>query len=142
MSAQELTLTLGLSPCPNDTFIFHALLEGLVRVPAPAPWTGHIRFVPHFADVEELNSLAVEGRLDMTKLSLGAVARIMDAYALFSSGAALGWGCGPLVVAAKPLTPEQPATLAVASCSGRSGRAATTSGPQPQPSAAPEEKRA
>ena len=114
MSAQELTLTLGLSPCPNDTFIFHALLEGLVRVPAPAPWTGHIRFAPHFADVEELNSLAVEGRLDVTKLSLGAVARIMDAYSLFSSGAALGWGCGPLVVAAKPLSPEQLATASVA----------------------------
>ena len=114
MSAQELTLTLGLSPCPNDTFIFHALLESLVRVPAPAPWTGHIRFAPHFADVEELNSLAVEGRLDVTKLSLGAVARIMDAYALFSSGAALGWGCGPLVVAAKPLTPEQLANASVA----------------------------
>ena len=82
MSAQELTLSLGLSPCPNDTFIFHALLEGLVRVPAPAPWTGNIRFVPHFADVEELNNMAVAGRLDVTQLSRGAVARIMDAYAL------------------------------------------------------------
>ena len=114
MSAQELTLTLGLSPCPNDTFIFHALLAGIVRVPAPAPWTGHIRFAPHFADVEELNSLAVEGRLDVTKLSLGAVARIMDAYALFSSGAALGWGCGPIVVAAGPLPPQRVATASVA----------------------------
>ncbi|MDE7240354.1 1,4-dihydroxy-6-naphthoate synthase [Desulfovibrio sp.] len=114
MSAQELTLSLGLSPCPNDTFIFHALLEGRVRVPAPAPWSGHIRFVPHFADVEELNGMAVAGRLDVTKLSLGAVARIMDAYALFSSGAALGWGCGPLVVAAKPLTPEQLKSASVA----------------------------
>ena len=114
MSAQELTLTLGLSPCPNDTFIFHALLAGRVRVPAPAPWTGDIRFAPHFADVEELNSLAVAGRLDVTKLSLGAVARIMDAYALFSSGAALGWGCGPLVVAAAPLPPERLATASVA----------------------------
>lgn len=114
MSAQELALSLGLSPCPNDTFIFHALLEGLVRVPAPAPWSGHIRFVPHFADVEELNNMAVAGRLDVTKLSLGAVARIMEGYALFSSGAALGWGCGPLVVAARPLTPEQLAGASVA----------------------------
>lgn len=114
MPAQELTLSLGLSPCPNDTFIFHALLEGLVRVPAPRPWEGDIRFVPHFADVEELNNLAVAGRLDVTKLSLGAVARIMGAYALFSSGAALGWGCGPLVVAAGPLAPEQLATASVA----------------------------
>ncbi|MDE5879754.1 MAG: 1,4-dihydroxy-6-naphthoate synthase [Desulfovibrio sp.] len=113
MSAQELVLSLGLSPCPNDTFIFHALLEGLVEVPAPAPWTGPIRFVPHFADVEELNTLAVAGKLDVTKLSLGAVARIMEAYALFSSGAALGWGCGPLVVAAKPLTPAQATAASV-----------------------------
>lgn len=114
MSAQELTLSLGLSPCPNDTFIFHALLQGLVRVPAPAPWQGDIRFVPHFADVEELNSLAVEGRLDVTKLSLGAVARSMDRYALFSSGAALGWGCGPLVVAGPTLAQESVATASVA----------------------------
>lgn len=114
MSAQDLVLSLGLSPCPNDTFIFHALLEGLVRVPAPAPWSGHIRFVPHFADVEELNSMAVDGRLDVTKLSLGVVARIMEGYALFSSGAALGWGCGPLVVASRPLDPEQLAGASVA----------------------------
>lgn len=114
MSVQELTLSLGLSPCPNDTFIFHALLEGQIRVPAPAPWAGDIRFVPHFADVEELNTLAVEGHLDVTKLSLGAVSRIMDDYALFSSGAALGWGCGPLVVAKTPLPPERLATARVA----------------------------
>lgn len=114
MSAQKLTLTLGLSPCPNDTFIFHALLAGLVRVPAPAPWSGDIRFAPHFADVEELNNLAVEGRLDVTKLSLGAVARVMENYALFSSGAALGWGCGPLVVAAPTLAPGREATASVA----------------------------
>lgn len=114
MSAQDLVISLGLSPCPNDTFIFHALLEGKVRVPAPAPWSGEIRFAPHFADVEELNALAVAGRLDVTKLSLGVLARIMDSYALFSSGAALGWGCGPLVVAASPLPPERQATASVA----------------------------
>ena len=85
------TLSLGLSPCPNDTFIFHALLHGLV----PAP----VAFRPHLADVEELNGLARHKELDVTKMSLGAAARIMDDYALLASGAALGWGCGPLVVA-------------------------------------------
>lgn len=114
MFTQELALSLGLSPCPNDTFIFHALLNGFVQVSAPSPWSGYIRFVPHFADVEELNNLAVGGSLDVTKLSLGAVSHVMDAYALFSSGAALGWGCGPLVVAASPLSPEQQATASVA----------------------------
>ena len=91
------TLSLGLSPCPNDTFIFHALLHGLV----PAP----VAFRPHLADVEELNGLARRKELDVTKMSLGAAARIMDDYALLASGAALGWGCGPLVVARSALPP-------------------------------------
>ncbi|CAK7058927.1 MAG: 1,4-dihydroxy-6-naphtoate synthase [Desulfovibrio sp.] len=101
------SLRLGLSPCPNDTYIFHALLHGLV--PAPAA------LIPHMADVEELNTLARQGQLEVTKLSLGVVAEIMDDYALLSSGAALGWGCGPLVVARKELSPEEwkNATVAV-----------------------------
>lgn len=92
------SLSLGLSPCPNDTYIFHALLHGLT--PAPAA----IR--PHLADVEQLNALARQKKLDVTKISLGAAAQIMGDYALLSSGAALGWGCGPLVVAREALPPE------------------------------------
>ena len=88
-------LSLGLSPCPNDTFIFHALLHGLVPQPAP--------IAPHLADVEELNSLARGGKLAVTKMSLGVAAEIMHDYALLSSGAALGFGCGPLVVAREQL---------------------------------------
>ena len=100
------SLSLGLSPCPNDTYIFHALLHGLV----PAP----VAFRPHLADVEELNGMARRKELDVTKMSLGAAARIMDDYALLASGAALGWGCGPLVVAREPLPPEAWATARVA----------------------------
>ncbi|WP_022655142.1 1,4-dihydroxy-6-naphthoate synthase [uncultured Desulfovibrio sp.] len=100
------SLSLGLSPCPNDTYIFHALLHGLV----PAP----VVFRPHLADVEELNGMARRKELDVTKMSLGAFARIMDDYALLASGAALGWGCGPLVVACGPLPPEAWATARVA----------------------------
>ncbi|WP_291441175.1 1,4-dihydroxy-6-naphthoate synthase [Desulfovibrio sp.] len=101
------SMGLGLSPCPNDTYIFHALLHGLV--PAPAA------LKPHMADVEELNTLARRGQLEVTKLSLGVVAEVMDNYALLSSGAALGWGCGPLVVARKKLSPQdwKNATVAV-----------------------------
>ena len=101
------TLRFGLSPCPNDTYIFHALLHGLVAAPAALR--------PHMADVEELNSLAQKGQLEVTKLSLGAVTEVMDNYALLSSGAALGWGCGPLVVARKEMSPEawKNATVAV-----------------------------
>ncbi|MBQ3059719.1 MAG: 1,4-dihydroxy-6-naphthoate synthase [Desulfovibrio sp.] len=95
MSLQDCPLSLGLSPCPNDTFIFHALLHGLVPVPAPLQ--------PHFADVEELNAMACRNSLDVTKISLGALPYFMQGYALLSSGAALGWGCGPLVVAREPL---------------------------------------
>ena len=92
-------ISLGISPCPNDTYIFHALLHGLV------PTSFDIDL--HMADVEDLNARAVAGTLDVTKLSVGAVAQIMDRYALLDSGAALGWGCGPLVVARGPMTAEE-----------------------------------
>ncbi len=89
-------ISLGISSCPNDTYIFHALLEGLVPLPCGVDL--------HMADVEELNARALAGTLDVTKLSVGVVPGIMDRYALLHSGAALGWGCGPLVVAREPLS--------------------------------------
>lgn len=91
-------ISLGISPCPNDTYIFHALLHGLVPVPFDIDL--------HMADVEDLNARAAAGALDVTKLSVGAMAQVADAYALLRSGAALGWGCGPLVVAREPLSAE------------------------------------
>ncbi|MCR5812900.1 MAG: 1,4-dihydroxy-6-naphthoate synthase [Desulfovibrio sp.] len=90
---------LGLSPCPNDTFIFHALLHGLV----PAPCA--IR--PHLADVEELNRLVAQGIPEFSKISIGELVRSHGRYALLSAGAALGFGCGPLLVARKDLRPEK-----------------------------------
>lgn len=87
-------LTLGLSPCPNDTYIFSSLLEG--RSPLPE---GVTSIEPHFADVEELNALARNGRLDVSKLSASAVADVLDEYVVLNSGGALGRGCGPLLVA-------------------------------------------
>ncbi len=93
------SFTLGISPCPNDTFIFHALLSGLVTLPF------EVELV--MADVEELNVKAQAGVLDFTKLSVGVVPSVHDKYALLQSGAALGFGCGPLVVAKKPL-PDEP----------------------------------
>jgi Predicted periplasmic solute-binding protein len=106
-ASQPQNLSFGLSPCPNDTYIFHAMLHGLVPVPAPLK--------AHMADVEELNNLARQKALDVTKMSLGATVEIMHDYALMSSGAALGWGCGPLVVARENLRPEdwRGATVAV-----------------------------
>lgn len=95
---KPVTITLGLSSCPNDTFIFHALLHGLVKPDYPA----EIIFEPYMADVERLNLKACEGDLDVTKLSVGVLPHALARYRALSSGAALGWGCGPLVVAGKP----------------------------------------
>lgn len=86
------SLTLGFSTCPNDTFIFHALAHRLVNM-------NGLSYEIRLADVEALNQLAVAGRLDVTKLSFAAIGHLQDAYALLPSGAALGRGCGPLIVA-------------------------------------------
>jgi len=91
------TLTLGYSPCPNDTFIFHALVHGQVPLPGLA-----VR--ERLEDVETLNRLALDGRLDLTKVSYHAFGHLRRRYALLRSGGALGRGCGPLVIAARPTT--------------------------------------
>jgi len=85
-------LTIGYSPCPNDTFIFYALVHGKVKVPG-------ITFRERLEDVETLNQLAIGGTLDITKISYHALGHLRDQYALLRSGGALGRGCGPLVVA-------------------------------------------
>jgi 1,4-dihydroxy-6-naphthoate synthase len=84
-------LTFGYSPCPNDTFAFHALTHGLVDAP--------FRIRPVLLDIEELNRRAHTGEFDLTKLSVGAFAAVGDRYRMLRSGAALGFGVGPLVVA-------------------------------------------
>lgn len=86
-------LTLGFSPCPNDTFVFHALVHGLVDGPAFAP--------PAYADVDVLNARALAGDLDVVKVSY-AVLPDLTGYTLLSSGGAVGRGCGPLVVTREP----------------------------------------
>ena len=90
-------LTLGFSPCPNDTFIFHALIQGLVPTPG-------LRFNVRLDDVETLNRLALDTRLDLTKVSYHALGHLRRDYVLLRSGGALGRGCGPLVVARQPVT--------------------------------------
>ena len=85
-------LKLGFSPCPNDTFIFHALVHGRV------PQNG-FRLAVELQDVETLNRWAAAEILDVTKLSAFAWLKHRRHYRLLDSGAALGFGCGPLVVA-------------------------------------------
>jgi 1,4-dihydroxy-6-naphthoate synthase len=84
-------LTLGFSPCPNDTFVFHALVHGLVE-------TEGLTFAESLADVERLNEAAAAGALDVVKVSYGAVPYLLEEYVLLHTGGALGRGCGPLVV--------------------------------------------
>ncbi len=84
---------LALSPCPNDTYIFHALLHGLV------PFDGEL--TASMADVEALNAAAERGEYEFSKISIGAYPGCAKHYRLLSSGGALGYGCGPLVVARK-----------------------------------------
>ncbi|MFI6447949.1 1,4-dihydroxy-6-naphthoate synthase [Kitasatospora sp. NPDC050543] len=83
-------LSVAYSPCPNDTFVFHAWAHGLV----PGAETPEVTF----ADIDVTNSLAERGELDVLKISYGALPWVLDEYALLPCGGALGRGCGPLVL--------------------------------------------
>jgi 1,4-dihydroxy-6-naphthoate synthase len=85
-------LSLGYSPCPNDTFIFYALVHGKI------PMDG-LAFREMLEDVETLNQMARRSALDVTKASFHACGHLREGYCLLRSGGALGKGCGPLLVA-------------------------------------------
>jgi len=95
-------LTLGYSPCPNDTFIFDAMVHQKID-------TEGLEFDVQLGDVEALNQKAFEQALDITKLSYHAYAYLIDAYALLTSGSALGNNCGPLLIA-KTAIPQEDLT--------------------------------
>lgn len=92
-------LSVGYSPCPNDTFAFYALEEGLVDA--------DVTVDVHHHDVETLNERAAEGAFDASKLSIHGFGRVADDYALLRSGGALGRGVGPIVVARDDLEPSR-----------------------------------
>nr|MDT0660161.1 1,4-dihydroxy-6-naphthoate synthase [Micromonospora sp. DSM 115978] len=83
-------LTMAYSPCPNDTFVFHALAHGLVPGAPPVEVT--------FADVDVTNTAAERGEYDLVKVSYAALPWLLDDYELLPCGGALGRGCGPLVL--------------------------------------------
>jgi 1,4-dihydroxy-6-naphthoate synthase len=89
-------LTLGFSPCPNDTFIFDAMVNKKID-------TKGITFNTQLEDVETLNKLAMQGKLAVTKLSFGVYSKVKDQYELLNSGSALGRGCGPLLISREPI---------------------------------------
>lgn len=83
--------TLGFSPCPNDTFIFDALVNHKID-------TGGLEFEVVLEDVQTLNQWAMEGRLDISKISYGVLPLVLDQYQVLNSGGALGKGVGPLLI--------------------------------------------
>ncbi len=94
------SLTLGYSPCPNDTFIFYALIHEKID-------TKNLKFNEVLLDVETLNQKAVHAELDLTKISYHAFGHVRKNYCLLRAGGALGRGCGPLVVAKNEYTMEE-----------------------------------
>lgn len=90
-------LKLGYSPCPNDTFIFYALVHQKID-------TRGLTFSVTLGDVEELNTLALSGELHITKISYHAFLQVLDTYILLDSGGALGHDCGPLLISKKALS--------------------------------------
>ncbi|MFF5383757.1 menaquinone biosynthesis family protein [Pedobacter suwonensis] len=95
-------LTLGFSPCPNDTFIFDALIHHKID-------TEGLTFEVYYDDVETLNQKALRGELDITKLSFHAFAYVANQYALLDAGSALGFGVGPLLISKKQFEgPDDP----------------------------------
>jgi 1,4-dihydroxy-6-naphthoate synthase len=93
-------LTFGYSPCPNDTFMFNAIAHAAVGIDG-------FKMQPVLHDVETLNNMALDALLDISKLSFYAWLKVQDHYRLLDSGAAMGFGCGPVLVARKPLTPAE-----------------------------------
>ena len=94
--------TLGFSPCPNDTFIFDALVNNKIDAEG-------LQLDVILEDVQTLNQWAIEGRLDITKLSYGALPLVLDKYVVLNSGSALGNGVGPLLISPlRPLKVELP----------------------------------
>jgi len=91
-------LKLGFSPCPNDTFMFDAMVHGKID-------TEELEFELVMEDVEKLNQLAFAEKLDITKLSYHAYAYLTESYKLLDAGSALGNNCGPILIAKKHLTP-------------------------------------
>jgi len=93
-------ISIGFSPCPNDTFIFDALVNKKIA-------TGGFEFDVVMEDVQTLNELAMEGRIDVTKISYGSLPLVLDNYLLLDSGSALGKGVGPLLIS--PFSVPEPA---------------------------------
>jgi 1,4-dihydroxy-6-naphthoate synthase len=97
---------IAISPCPNDTFLFHGWLSGLVGLDLPVQVT--------FGDIQQLNEWALEKRFPLIKLSMGCFAHVQKDYELLPVGAALGFQCGPKIIALSPFPLSQLKTKTIA----------------------------
>ncbi|MEO5594267.1 MAG: 1,4-dihydroxy-6-naphthoate synthase [Chitinophagaceae bacterium] len=95
-----MTLTIGFSPCPNDTFIFDALINKKID-------TGGFSFEPVLEDVQTLNNWAIAGKLDISKISYGVLPLILKEYIVLNSGGALGKGVGPLLISKNEMDSQE-----------------------------------
>lgn len=93
-------IKLGFSTCPNDTFMFDAMVHQRID-------NKDIEFEFVMADIFHLNQMAIAGELDMVKISYNTYGLVMDNYELLDAGSALGHNCGPLLISKKPLTIEE-----------------------------------
>lgn len=100
-------LSLGFSPCPNDTFIFDALVHHKID-------TEGLEFEPIIADVEELNRLTFKKEIDVTKISFHAFLHLANTYQLLNAGSALGENCGPLLISSQERSLHDVADLSIA----------------------------
>lgn len=93
-------LSLGFSTCPNDTFMFDALVNGRIK-------QDEFEFELTLGDILHLNRGAIAGQFDIVKLSYNTYGQVKDEYALLNSGSAMGMGCGPLLIAKEPISIEE-----------------------------------
>ena len=91
-----MNITIGFSPCPNDTFIFDAMVNGKID-------TEGLTFDVVMEDVQTLNEMAIDGKIDVTKISYGTLPLIQENYVVLNSGSALGMGVGPLLISSFPV---------------------------------------
>src|SRR4051812_36287216 len=106
VETQNTKLTLGFSPCPNDCFIFDAMVHERIDLEG-------LQFEVRLGDVEALNTTAFAEAVDVTKLSFHAYAYCADKYVLLDAGSALGRNCGPLLISARPITIDDAAAGAL-----------------------------
>src|SRR5687768_2769157 len=95
-----MTLSLAFSPCPNDCFMFDAIVHERIDLEG-------LEFAVTLANIEALNHAAFAGEVDVTKLSFHAYAYCADAFVLLDAGSALGRNCGPLLISRRPVSLEE-----------------------------------